>query len=163
MRHTGLFILSFIGDKNSNIPSFLSTFWCPLFFFLIFNGHILHKKRKKYHFHIIIENMIWKKNCSGGESNPRSFSYGAKVQTTTPTGLTILSSLYERAIEAITFLKISIFFLHFVKNTKSSNTLWPNFFTSMLSDVYSMPTTKHFFCKLLQKNLKSKNVTWGTK
>ena len=118
MRHTGLFILSFIGDKNSNIPSFLSTFWCPLFFFLFLMVISYTKKEKKYHFHIIIENMIWKKNCSGGESNPRSFSYGAKVQTTTPTGLAIITHVYEKTVQSITFLKILIFFYILLKIQK---------------------------------------------
>ena len=155
--------------KNSKIPSFFQLFGVPYFFFLPLMLISYTKKEKKYHFQLIIENMIWKKSSWRGESNPRSLNYGAKVQTITPTGLAILASVYEKSLQSITFLNILIFFedfnffLHFVKNTKTSNTLWPNFFTSMLSDVYSMPTTKHFFCKLLQKILKSKNVTWGTK
>ena len=163
MRHTGLFILSFIGDKNSNIPSFLSTFWCALFFFLFLMVISYTKKEKKYHFHIIIENMIWKKIAQEGNRTPDLSVMGQKCKPLLQLDLLYLLLCIKKWLQAITFLKISIFFLHFVKNTKSSNTLWPNFFTSMLSDVYSMPTTKHFFCKLLQKNFKSKNVTWGTK
>ena len=149
--------------KNSNIPSCFQLFGVPYFFFLPLMLISYTKKEKKYHFQLIIENMIWKKSSLRGESNPRALDYGAKVQTITPTGLAVNVSVYKRTVQSITILKIWFFFLHFVKNTKTSNTLWPNFFTSMLSDVYSMPTTKHFFCKLLQKSLKSKNVTWGTK
>ena len=118
MRHTGLFILSLVGDEKFKYSFFFSTFWCPLFFFLLLMLISYTKNEKKYHFQIIIENMIWKKSSLRGESNPRSLNYGAKVQTITPTGLARFSCVYERTVQSITFLKILIFFYILLKIQK---------------------------------------------
>ena len=104
--------------KNSNIPSFFQLFGVPYFFFLPLMLISYTKKEKKYHFQLIIENMIWKKSSLRGESNPRALDYGAKVQTITPTGLAILASVYEKSLQSITFLKILIFFYILLKIQK---------------------------------------------
>ena len=118
MRHTGLFILSFVGDEKFKYSFFFSTFWCPLFFFLLLMLIAYMKNEKKIPF----SNNNWKydlkKSSLRGESNPRSLNYGAKVQTITPTGLAIFTSVYERTLQSITFLKILIFFYILLKIQK---------------------------------------------